>query len=126
MDLLHRRWATFCSVPQSDDGVVPDVILRPSRETGVYDEKLHRYVYPDGNEPKAEAAGVVAVAEDRKPTRRESFAPSKPPKRVRRPRDGVDRRTKAYKESDQAGIDAARETDGGKLPVDNGTADAVS
>ena len=119
-DMVGKRWREFCSEPQADD-FTPLEQASTLRERGVYDEKLHRYVYPDGGEPQAEPVGVVAVAEDCKPTRRESFAPTKPARR-RRLRDGVDRRTKAYKSQQTA----AKENGGGQLPDNDGTADAVS
>lgn len=116
-DMVGKRWREFCSVAQPDDRIVAVADARAPKEPGVYDAKLHRYVYPKGSKPKVETAGVVDVAEDRKPTRRESFAPSKSKR--------VDRRTRAYKKSQRV-LAAAKESDGGQLPDNDGTADPVS
>ena len=90
------------------------------REPGVYDAKLHRYVYANpADAPKVQSASTVAVAEDRPKTRRDQWMPkaeAEPkPKRV-------DRRTKAYKAKQAA---AVKESDDGQLPDNDGTADTV-
>ena len=92
-DMVGKRWRKFCSAPQ-DDSFAVLVPVVGARETGVFDAELHRYGYANPDDaPQVETAGVVAVAEDRKPTRREQFLTPAPK---------GDKRTKAYRAWKQA------------------------
>ncbi len=80
-DMVGKRWRAFCSESQADN-FTP--LEQPStlREPGVYDEKLHRYVYPDSNEPQVEVANAAAVdvAEDKPATRKDEWTDKPKPK----------------------------------------------